>query len=60
MSLYAIAVMGGPSLGGLLGGTVAQAFNAQVAVGAGVLILIVATVAMARSVTHPLPVPEAG
>ena len=60
MSLYTMAVIGGPSLGGLLGGALAEAFNAQVAVGAGVLILIAATVAMARSVTHPLPAPEMG
>ncbi len=58
MSLYTVAVIGGPSLGGLLGGALAQAFNAQLAVGIGVAILIVATVALARSVMHPMPVPE--
>lgn len=57
MSLYTIAVIGGASLGGLIGGTLAQALNAQVAVIIGVLLLIVASVALATSVMHPLPVP---
>ncbi len=57
MSLYTIAVIGGASLGGLLGGALAQALNAQVAVIIGVLLLIAASVALATSVMHPLPVP---
>jgi MFS family permease len=60
MSLYTVAVIGGASLGGLLGGAVAQALNAQVSVGAGIVLLAIATVAMARSVTHPMPVPAEG
>ncbi|HET7035479.1 MAG TPA: MFS transporter, partial [Thermomicrobiaceae bacterium] len=43
MSLYAMTVMGAPSLGGLLGGAVAQSFNAQLAVGGGVVLLGLAT-----------------
>ncbi len=58
MSLYTVAVIGGPSLGGLLGGAVAQAFNAQIAVGLGDALLILATIALARSAMHPMPVPE--
>ncbi len=58
MSLYTVAVIGGPSLGGLLGGALAEALNAQLAVGIGVAVLIVATIALARSVMHPMPVPE--
>lgn len=56
MSLYSIAVIGGSSLGGLIGGAVAQALTAQLAVVIGVALLIVSTIAMARSVLHPLPV----
>ena len=57
MSLYTIAVIGGASLGGLLGGVLAEATNAQVAVGISIVLLIVATVALATSVMHPMPVP---
>lgn len=55
MSLYTIAVIGGPSLGGLLGGALAQVTNAQLTVALGVVLLAVATLALARPVAKPLP-----
>ena len=57
MSLYTIAVIGGPSLGGLLGGALAQVTNAQLTVAVGVMLLIAATIGLARPVTKPLPEP---
>ena len=59
MSLYAITMTGAPSLGGLLGGAVAQAVSAQVAVGGGVLLLGIALFLLVRPVTRPLPMPDA-
>ena len=59
MSLYAITVTGAPSLGGLLSGAVAQAFSAQLAVGAGVLLLGVILLLLTRAVVRPLPVADA-
>lgn len=56
MSLYAITVMGAPSLGGLLGGAIAQSLNAQLAVGGGVVILGFVTLLLLRPVTRPMPV----
>ncbi|HLI51803.1 MAG TPA: MFS transporter [Thermomicrobiaceae bacterium] len=56
MSLYAIMVMGAPSLGGLLGGAVAESASAQLAVGGGVLLLGVVTLLLIRPVTRPIPV----
>jgi MFS family permease len=55
MSLYTIAVIGGPSLGGLLGGALAQVTNAQLTVALGVILLAVATLGFARPVAKPLP-----
>jgi MFS family permease len=55
MSLYTIAVIGGPSLGGLLGGALAQVTNAQLTVALGVVVLIVATIGFAKPVARPLP-----
>ena len=60
MSLYTIAVIGGPSLGGLLGGALAQITNAQLTVALGVALLIVATIGFARPVGRPMPVPVEG
>ncbi|HET9013987.1 MAG TPA: MFS transporter [Thermomicrobiaceae bacterium] len=58
MSLYAIAVTGAPSIGGLLGGAVAQTVSAPLAVGGGVLLLATVTLLLARRVAAPMPLPE--
>jgi MFS family permease len=58
MSLYTIAVIGGASLGGLLGGALAQVTNAQLTVGLGVVLLALATAGFAKPVARPLPAPE--
>lgn len=55
MSLYAIMVMGAPSLGGFLGGAVAESSSAQLAVGGGVLLLGIVTLLLVRPVTRPMP-----